>query len=71
MNNISIVLVAIVAAAAGYFGSTIVKNDAPTPAAVKTETASVEATLNAVKAKGFVQCGVSQGLPFLECGRRR
>ena len=69
MNNISIVLVAIVAAAAGYFGSTMTKNEAPAPApapapaAEKTETASVEATLNAVKAKGFVQCGVSQGLP--------
>ena len=64
MNNISIVLVAIVAAAAGYFGSTMTKNEAPAPApaAEKTETASVEATLNAVKAKGFVQCGVSQGL---------
>ena len=41
----------------------MMKTDAATPAAVKTETASVEATRNAVKAKGFVQCGVSQGLP--------
>ena len=65
MKNITIAIVAIVAAAVGYFGGTSMNKEAPAPApaATETETAAVEATLNAVKAKGFVQCGVSQGLP--------